>query len=131
MFVSIMKRAEAPDCYGRPMIRPAAFALGAVLASATANAMDLKPIQAASISLGEVTGVAYYTVEPNGYRVIATLAAGDRSTPMRFEAVLTDGQSLLVSAPGPANSDADELVIAREGNKLTITDTPSVVAIEE
>lgn len=88
-------------------------------------------IQGATIALGQVTGVAYYTIEPEGYRVIATIAAGYGETPMRFEAVLTDGQKLLVSVPGTPGTTASKLEIARSGDRLMITDAPVLVTAAE
>ena len=58
------------------MIRKLALGLGLVIASSAAHAMEVAPIQAASLTIGQATGVAYYTVEATGYHVVATLAAG-------------------------------------------------------
>ena len=112
------------------MTRLAAL-LGLMLASASAQAMDIKPVQGVTVALGWATGVAYYTIEPNGYRVVATFAADDGETPLRFEAVLTDRQEMLVSVPGPVGTKANELVIARSGDRLSITDAPILVAADK
>ena len=77
--------------------------LAATLALATlgaAHADGLRPIEARSIDLGAVTGTAYYTVDPDGYRVVATVAQGAAGTPVRFEAVLSPGQTVRLSTPG-------------------------------
>jgi hypothetical protein len=42
----------------------------------TAHAEGLRPIQAKSIDLGGVSGVAYYTIERDGFHVVTTLAPG-------------------------------------------------------
>ena len=47
----------------------AAFALAAI---GPAHAEGLKPLQGQVIDLGDVSGVAYYTVERDGFRVVAT-----------------------------------------------------------
>ena len=39
-----------------------------------AQAEDLRPLQARSIEVGGTSGVAYYTVSDDGFRVVATLA---------------------------------------------------------
>jgi hypothetical protein len=80
------------------MIRTAAGLL-AVFAAAGAQADELMPMQARSLALGEVTGVAYYTIPDEGYHVVATLAAGESGTPMRFVATLSAGQKVLMSVP--------------------------------
>jgi len=57
----------------RSMLVAAAFALASLEA---AHADGLRPIDAKSIDLGEVSGVAYYTVERDGFHVVTTLAQG-------------------------------------------------------
>jgi hypothetical protein len=56
-----------------------------------AHTKALRPIEGQSINLGDVSGVAYYTVEPDGFRVVTTLAQGEAGTPIRFVAVLAPG----------------------------------------
>ena len=84
----------------RRTILAAALALASV---APAAAEGLKPVQAQAIDLGAVSGVAYYTVEGDGFRVVATLAQeGQDGAPVRVEAVLLPGQSVVLSTPrGP------------------------------
>jgi hypothetical protein len=55
----------------RSMLVAAAFTLAFLEA---VHADGLRPIDAMSINFGEVSGVAYYTVERDGFRVVATLA---------------------------------------------------------
>jgi hypothetical protein len=52
----------------------AAFALAAI---GPAHAEGLKPLHGQVIDLCDVSGVAYYTVERDGFRVVATLAKKD------------------------------------------------------
>ena len=59
----------------RSMLVAAAFAVASL---AAAHADGLRPIDAKSIDLGEVSGVAYYTVERDGFHVVTTLAQGGR-----------------------------------------------------
>lgn len=113
------------------MGRFGALLMSALLASASAQAAELQPIQGATVTVGGVAGVVYYTIEPDGYRAVATVASGAEAPPVRFVAVLTDGQKLWVSVPGPVGSPASEIEIARSGNRLSITDRPVLVAIEE
>ena len=59
-------------------IRNILFATAFALASLGATRADgLRPVEAKSIDLGEVSGVAYYTVERDGFHVVATLAQGE------------------------------------------------------
>jgi hypothetical protein len=76
----------------------AAFALAAI---GPARAEGLKPLQGEVIDLGDVSGVAYYTVERDGFRVVATLAKKDEdAVPVRVVAVLAPGQDLQASRHG-------------------------------
>ena len=109
------------------MIRIAAGLLAAMAAIGVAEAEELVPLQARSITLGEVTGVAYYTVGENGFEVVATLAAGEAATPMRFVATLISGQSIIVSVPQAAGEDPLGLEIARRGEVVFISE-PEMVA---
>lgn len=59
-----------------------------------AHADGSRPIGAMSIDLGEVSGVAYYTVERDGFHVVTTLAQGTAGTSIRVVSVLAPGQSV-------------------------------------
>ncbi|QOZ69050.1 hypothetical protein [Bradyrhizobium arachidis] len=97
----------------RSTLLAAAFTIASLGA---AHAAGLKPIEGSSIRLGELTGVAYYTVEPAGFRVVTTLAQGEAGTPIRFVSVLASGQRVLLSTP----MEASALEISRTGDRLTI-----------
>ena len=74
----------------------AAFAL---TVAGAAQADGLRPVEGRSIDLGDVSGIAYYTVEPDGFRVVATVAQGEAGTPVRLETVLAPDQSVVLSTP--------------------------------
>ena len=57
----------------RSMLFAAAFGIASL---ASARADNLRPIEGKSIDLGGISGVAYYTVERDGFHVVATLAQG-------------------------------------------------------
>lgn len=94
----------------------AATALAA-LTSTGVIAEEMRPVEAKSIVLGDVTGVAYYTVQPDGYEVVATLAA-EAATPFRVVATLAPGQKVTLSVPGPVGSAQKEIEISRVGDRL-------------
>ena len=98
-------------------ILAAAFALASIGA---AHADGLRPIEGRSIHLGEVSGVAYYTVERDGFRVVATLAQGEAGTPVRFEAVLAPGQSVVLSTPREAGAAPNAVEISRQGDRVLV-----------
>jgi hypothetical protein len=89
----------------RSMLVAAAFALAPLGA---AHADGLRPIDAKSIDLGEVSGVAYYTVERDGFHVVTTLAQGMAGTPIRVVSVLAPGQSVAFSTPGRCTRNQPE-----------------------
>ncbi len=96
-------------------------ALAGLALSASALAGDLKPIAAESIALGGVVGTAYYTVEPDGFRVVATLASGEDATPVRFTATLQPGQRTTISVPRASGEGPLEVEFARQGDTLRVT----------
>ena len=108
-----------------------AAAAASLLSLATVQAEGLKPIQAQRIDLGEVNGIAYYTVEHDGFHVIATLEhampalEGDTSeVQLRVQAVLASGQSLVLSTPGWTNAPPVSLTIKRHGDELVVLRNP-------
>jgi hypothetical protein len=102
---------------GLMSIRSTLFAAAFTLASlGTGYANGLRPIEGQSIDLGDVSGVAYYTVEPDGFRVVATLAQGEAGTPIRFVSVLAPGQRVVLSTPHQSGA----LAISRNGNSLLV-----------
>ena len=98
-------------------IRNMLFVTAFVVASlGTARADGLRPIEAKSIDLGEVSGVAYYTIEHDGYHVVTTLAQGEAGTPIRVVSVLAPGQSVVLSTP----DRPDALEISRKGDSILV-----------
>jgi hypothetical protein len=96
----------------------AAFALAAI---GPAQAEGLKPLQGEVIDLGDVSGVAYYTVERDGFRVVATLAKKDEdAVPVRVVVVLAPGQSLTLSTPREAGTPADPVEIMRRADTVLV-----------
>jgi len=104
----------------------------AMLAATAAGAAELMPGSGHSLGLGSYTGVVYYTVEPGGYHVVATVAAGEAGMPVRFLAVLAEGQTVAISAPGKVGEAAAVVEIARIGNRLLVgpkSDADKVAAV--
>jgi hypothetical protein len=102
-------------------------AVAALTLTGAAHASELKPLQGRLIHLGELSGIAYYTAEQDGFRVVATLAEGETGAPVRLEAVLAPGQSVVLStvrvvdgAPVPA-----ALEISRQGDEVLVLDAPA------
>src|ERR1700676_4864540 len=80
----------------RSMLVAAAFALASLQA---VHDDGLRPIEAKRIDLGEVAGVAYYTVERDGFHVVTTLARGMRGRPVLYGPVFGPGQRWLFQRP--------------------------------
>jgi hypothetical protein len=97
----------------------AAALLFAGVVSSSAAAEELRPIHAASLQLGDITGVAYYTAQGGGYHVVATLAA-QNGPPVRFESTLLPGQTSVVSVPGDANGTSRIIEFLRKGDRLLV-----------
>jgi hypothetical protein len=103
----------------RSMLVAAAFVFASLEA---AHADGLRPIDAKSIDLGEVSGVAYYTVERDGFHVVTTLAQGSAGTPIRVVSVLAPGQSVAFST----SHEAGVLEISRNGDSVLVRKAKSV-----
>jgi|ERR1700722_15267816 hypothetical protein len=97
----------------RNMFFATAFALASLGA---AHANGLHPIEAKSINLGKVSGVAYYTIERDGFHVVTTLAQGEAGTPIRVVSILAPGQRVVLSTP----DQVDALEISRKGDSVLI-----------
>lgn len=97
-----------------------ALALAAAAMIQPAMAGDLKPLQAHSIELGGLSGVAYYTVVEAGYRVVATLAEGESGQPLRFATTLAPGQGLTIAVPDQDGRPGGTLELVRRGDRLMI-----------
>jgi hypothetical protein len=97
----------------RSTLLATAFTLGSL---GLAHANGLRPIEGQSVNLGDVSGVAYYTVQPDGFRVVTTLAQGEAGTPIRFVSVLAPGQRVVLSTP----QQAGVLEIIRNGDRLVV-----------
>jgi hypothetical protein len=98
-------------------IRNILFAAAFAIASLTAARADgLRPMAGKSIDLGGVSGIAYYTVERDGFHVVATLAQGETGTPIRVVSVLAPGQRVVLSTP----QRADAIEISRNGDSVVV-----------
>jgi hypothetical protein len=99
--------------------------LPAIVLAATislpAMAADLKPIQSQAIDLGPVAGDAFYTVEHDGYHVIATLAPREGGTPVRVQALLAPGQSVVFSTPRAVGEQPSSVTIQRQDDKIVVS----------
>jgi hypothetical protein len=93
-----------------------------IITQSPASGEGLRPVHAQGIDLGAVSGVAYYTVEHDGFRVVVTLAqrGEDATVPVRLEAVLTPGQSVLLSAARGAGSPPDAVEISRHADTVLV-----------
>ena len=101
----------------------AAFALASI---GVAHADEFRPIEARIIDLGEVSAVAYYTVERDGFRLVATLGQGEAGTPVRFEAVLAPGQSVVLSTPREPGVAPDAVTISRQDDQVVVHEAAAV-----
>jgi hypothetical protein len=109
----------------RPVTKlaPLAAIVLAATASLPARAAELRPMQGMSLQLGELHGIAYYTVEEAGYSVVATLA-GQEGAPVRFESTLLPGQKVVVSIPGHRGSQGQTVEFARKDHRMLVETTP-------
>ncbi|GJE29480.1 hypothetical protein [Methylobacterium organophilum] len=104
----------------------AAAMTAAVSTAAPASAADWKPATPKRIELGSFRGMAYYTVEKDGYRVVTTLAAlntnADHPQVIRLVTTLKGDQTVNLSVPGTLGADGSETTIAftRSGDVVEV-----------
>ncbi|MBO0661128.1 hypothetical protein LQ948_00945 [Jiella sp. MQZ9-1] len=108
----------------KTIIAAAVFGLFAT----AAQAEDFTPGAGHSINLGAVSGAAYYTVESQGLRLVATLAATNNGEPVRFISTLADGQSVTLSVPAVNSHDAKEMTFRRAGDRVILEKAPDLRA---
>jgi hypothetical protein len=98
-------------------IRNMLFAVAFGIVSLTAARADgLRPMEGKSIDLGGISGIAYYTVERDGFHVVATLAQGEAGTPIRVVSVLAPGQRVVLST----QQQAGAIEISRKGDSVLV-----------
>jgi predicted aconitase len=94
-----------------------ALALAPLALAAPALAADPAPA-AHRIDLGDVHGVAYYTVAPEGLKVVATLGAD--GAPVRVAATLAPAQRIGLSVPGAVGAAPRAVDIVRDGDRILV-----------
>jgi hypothetical protein len=83
---------------------------------------EIAPEQALRFVVGDWVGVAYFTSEPGGLRLVATIATlkDTESTPVRFVTTLGPNQIATVSVPRKVGEEAIELSFLRRGDRLLV-----------
>jgi hypothetical protein len=98
-----------------------AAGLSGAAAITPSSAQTVKPIEYKSIDLGPVAGDVYYTVRPDGYHVTATFAQrGNNATPVRFQAVLSNGQTIIFSTPRDVGLPPITVEILRRNDRVMV-----------
>jgi hypothetical protein len=98
----------------------AACAVAIIPAAEDVGADSIKPIEGKSIDLGTFGGVAYYTVQPDGYHLVVTLAPSGTETSVRFVATLTPGQFVTLSTPRKFGERAVAVRFQHQGESLFV-----------
>ena len=115
-------RRDAP-CFCKMAVIGASAALAMLALHPTAaDAGQLEPTVPDITPLGAVSALTYYTVEPDGFRIVTTLQedGSDAALPVRMVTLLQAGQKITVSVPGALGMPSTELVFVREGNRLLV-----------
>jgi len=95
------------------------------LAGTSGQAGELTVLQAESFDVGGYHGIAYYTSESDGYRVVATIAQGETGLPVRFEATLTEAQKITITVPGRLGEKSHVFELTRAEGKLFVASPES------
>ncbi len=100
------------------------------LAATPTYAGELNALEGGSIEIGSFHGVVFYTSEPDGYHIVATIADGEAGLPVRFEATLTETQKVSISVPGNLGEQSHVLEFSRtKGNWSLRHKGPPLVTI--
>ena len=102
---------------------PVAYAVTIMSVAAEVSGRFIEPIEGKSVDLGTFGGVAYYTVNPDGYRLVVTLAPRGAQTLVRFTTTLAPGQSATVSTPRKLGDPATEVRFQHQGESLFVDTT--------
>jgi len=102
-------------------------ALAGLCVAGSVQASELTPLAGLGLKLGDALGTAYYTIEKDGYQVVATIATSEGATPVRFIATLLSGQKVHLSVPRAAGQSAliveieriEDRVFVNEGQRLS------------
>lgn len=109
-----------------------------LLVAGNPRAVSLKPAEAKIVDLGAVSGTVYYTVEPTGYRVVATLLltglpprlpsghSPGVSSVVRLVAILGPEQSITLSSPRRVGEPEIEVRFVRHGGQVFVEDSGQV-----
>ncbi|WP_292623715.1 hypothetical protein [Mesorhizobium sp.] len=108
----------------------AEFAFAGLVWTGTSAAAELAPGNGHSVHLAAFDGVVYYTVEQDGYRVVATLASGADALPLRIASTLAPGQRLTISVPGSAGQPSIDFEILRDGDALVVSDAIPAAVVD-
>ncbi|PLT92986.1 hypothetical protein BMJ34_00575 [Sinorhizobium medicae] len=100
--------------------RSTVFTITLLAMTGVAAASELAPGNGHSIHLGGFNGAVYYTVEKDGYRVVATLASGAEAQPIRFVSTLEPGERLTISVPQAMGQPSADFEIIRDGTVLFV-----------
>ena len=95
-----------------------------------ATSSVLAPRSGRSIRLARFDGIVYYTIEQDGYRVVATLASGAEDLPIRFISTLGPGQRIVISVPQSADQPSVDVEILRDCDALLVSNPVSAVAAD-
>lgn len=107
-----------------------AFIVACLAMAGIAGTTELAPVQAQSIRLAGFNGIVYYTVEQDGYHVVATLAFGPEGLPIRFVTTLGPGQRMLISVPQSVGQPPIEVEIRRNGGGLVVGEPGAATTVD-
>jgi len=112
-------------------MRRLSVAVGTIccLGFGAASAAELAPQSGHSLHLGGMDGTVYYTVQTDGYRVVATVASAEGS-PIRFTSTLKAGQRMVISMPHALDQPALDFEILRDGDVLRVGEPVSAITAD-
>lgn len=90
-----------------------------------------RPLHTQTVEIGGLSGITYYTSEPNGYRVVVALNRHGSDPAVRFETTLMAGQDAEMSIPQELGLQAQAVRISRIGDDVTVRQINRNTALAE
>jgi hypothetical protein len=108
----------------------AAWVFAGLAWTGTSVAAELTPGAGHSVHLAAFNGVIYYTIEQDGYRIVATLASGADALPLRMISTLAPGQRMTISVPRSVGEPPIDFEILRDGDVLVVNDVMPAAVVD-
>ena len=104
-------------------------AAGLLLSCTSVQAVELQPLVAERIALGDVFGTTYYSIEKDGFQVVMSIASGEQGSPVQFVTTLGAGQKTTLAVPRAFGEGVLMVEISRVDDRLFLEEQKAVTSV--